>query len=104
MFWPGEDAYDWDLLHRFTHTELIAAMWPRAVCIEFAEHDGTTTPLWHARAWEQVTAFKDAWGIGGLTDRIVRVHFDGIHEIHGVETFDFLNRWLRPEHSAGRDS
>jgi hypothetical protein len=29
--------------------------------------------------------------------------FPGPHSIHGVGTFFFLDRWLRPDHAAGRD-
>lgn len=97
---PDEDFYNWDVLHRFTHVELIAAMWPRPVCVEFAHRDGTTFPEWHERAWNQVQAWVKAWG---GEERVVRDHFDGIHEIHGAGTFDFLRRWARPELGAGRD-
>lgn len=97
---PDEDFYNWDVLHRFTHSELIAAMAPRPVCVEFAERDATTTPGWHARAWSEVSATAHAWS---MDDRVVRDHFDGVHEVHGIGTFDFLDRWLRPELPSGRD-
>src|SRR6185436_13943746 len=59
-----------------------------------------TTPQWTARAWQQVSAIRDHLG---LADRIALAHFDGPHEIHGIETFDFLDRFLRPERPVGRD-
>jgi cephalosporin-C deacetylase-like acetyl esterase len=96
---PDLDFHNWDVLDRFTHVELIASIYPRPVCVEFAEHDGTTTPEWHRRAWDQVMAYAKVWGI---TDDIVQSHFDGIHEIHGVGTLDFIDRWLRPEQASGR--
>ena len=99
MFHPDEDFYNHDVLHRFTHVELIAAMWPRPVCVEFAERDPTTTPAWHQRAWSEVAAIAKTWKAN-----FVRDHFDGIHEIHGIGTVDFLNRHLRPERPAGRDA
>ena len=101
MFHPDDDTYNWNLLNRFTHLELIAALWPRAVCIEFGERDVTTTPEWHARAWAQVEEFARAWNAG---DRIVRDRFDGTHEIHGVLSFEFLDRWLRSERPPGYGS
>jgi dienelactone hydrolase len=97
------DFYNWNVLNRFTHVELIAAQWPRPVCVEFGERDTTTTPEWHTRAWQEVTAFSHAWRLDGLEARIVRVHFDGVHEIHGIGTFAFLNRWLQPQQPDGRD-
>jgi dienelactone hydrolase len=97
---PDEDFYNWNVLNRFVHTELIAAMWPRPVCIEYGSDDPVTTPEWHERAWKQVKAFSDAWG---LDYKIVDDKFAGPHAIHGIGTFFFLDRWLRPEIPAGRD-
>ncbi len=97
------DFYNWNVLNRFTHLELIAAMYPRPVCVEFGEHDPTTTPEWHAAAWRQVKAWKAEWGLGGTEARVVQVHYEGVHEVHGVGTISFLNRWLRPDLPDGRD-
>ncbi len=95
-----EDFYNWDILHRFTHPELIAMTAPRPVCIEFGQRDGITTPEWTEYAWKQVLAWRDHLG---LEDRIILAHYDGVHEIHAVETADFLDRFLRPERTVGRD-
>ena len=51
---PDEDFFNWDVLRRFTHLELTAAMYPRPVMVEFAERDGT---LWKA---DVVELFIDA--------------------------------------------
>lgn len=103
LCYQDADFYNWNVLNRFTHLELIAAMYPRPVCVEFGEHDATTTPEWHAQAWKQVEAWKAAWGLGGLEAKVVQVHYEGVHEIHGVGTLSFLNRWLRPDLPDGRD-
>lgn len=97
---PDEDFYNWNVLNRFTHTELIAAMWPRPVGIEWGLHDPVTPPAWHRQAWKDVKTFVDAWG---LDDKIVDDDFIGPHTIHGIQTFFFIDRWLRPERSAKRD-
>lgn len=97
---PDEDFTNWDVLHRFTHHELIAAMWPRAVCIEYGEHDAVTPPGWHRRAWQKLESFAGAWD---ARERIVRDFFQGNHEIHLVGALEFLNRWLWPEKGAVRD-
>jgi dienelactone hydrolase len=98
---PDEDFYNWNALNRFTHTELIAAMWPRPVCIEWGLQDGTTTPERHKQAWEDLkTKFVDPWN---MVDKVVDEDYIGLHTIHGVGTFSFIDRWLRPERSAGRD-
>ncbi|MDW8355703.1 MAG: hypothetical protein RMK57_14360 [Bryobacterales bacterium] len=95
-----EDFFNWDVLHRFTHVELLAAFYPRAVLVEFALRDGTTFPPWHERAWSEVAAVARAWE---AEDRIVRDRFEGRHEIHGIGAFEFLDRWLRPEKAPGRN-
>jgi hypothetical protein len=93
---PDEDFYSWNALHRFTHPELIAAMAPRHVMVEFAENDSTTTPAWHERAWAQVRAADTAGAVE-------RERFVGVHEIGGMRTFEFLDGYLRPEKSSSRD-
>lgn len=97
---PDEDFYNWNVLNRFTHTELIAAMWPRPVCIEWGSSDPVTPPAWHQQAWQDVNAFADSWNLDG---NIVDDDFIGPHTIHGIQTFFFIDRWLRPGRSAGRD-
>lgn len=95
-----EDFYNWDVLGRFTHVELLAAFYPRPVMVEFALRDATTFPPWHERAWSEVSAFARAWE---AEDRIARDRFEGRHEIHGIGAFEFLDRWLRPEKPPGRN-
>ncbi len=100
LWHPDEDFYNWNILHRFTHVELVAMIAPRPACIEFGERDGITTPEWTAYAWKQVVAWRDPLG---LADRITLAHYDGVHEIHAVEAVDFLDRFLRPARPVGRD-
>lgn len=90
---PDEDFYNWDVLDRFTHVELVAMMPPRAVCIEYGRRDGITTPEWTAYAWRQLQAVRDHLGLG---NRVRLVEFDGPHEVHGVESFSFLDEMFRP--------
>ena len=98
---PDEDFYNWNVLNRFTHPELIAAMWPRPACVEWGINDGITPPEWHKRVWEDLTAkYINPWE---MTGKVVDEDFIGPHTIHGIGTFFFADRWLRPERSAGRD-
>ena len=97
---PYEDMYNWNIMNRFAHPELIAMTAPRAFCIEFGQHDGITTPEWTATAWGQTKAIRDHMG---FTDRIELSHYNGVHEMHGIKTFDFLDRFLRPQRTVGRD-
>ncbi len=97
---PDTDFYNWDLLNRFTDLEHIAAMWPRPVAIEWGLSDPVTTPAWHQAAWATVEKWADVWG---MRDKVISDDFIGPHTIHGIGTFFFIDRWLRPERSAGRD-
>jgi len=97
---PDEDFYNWNVLNRFVHTELIAAMWPRPVCVEYGSEDPVTTSEWHVRAWNDLQSSMSSWDMEG---KIVDDDFIGPHTIHGIGTFFFLDRWLRPERPAGRD-
>ncbi len=93
--------YNWNILHRFTHPELITMTVPRPCCIEFGTRDGITTPEWTAYTWKQTKIIRDHLG---QTDRIILVEFDGTHEVRGEETFAFLNRFLWPEKSVKKDN
>lgn len=92
---PAEDMYNWNILHRFTHPELIAMIAPRPCLFEFGTRDGITTPEWTAYAWQQTKEIRDHLNLG---DRIILAEFDGTHEVRGEEAFEFVDRYLRPEH------
>jgi len=89
---PDEDFYNWDVLHRFTHVEILTMVAPRPVCIEYGTRDGITTPEWTAYAWKQLAGIRDHLGLG---DRVVLAQFDGVHEVRCEESFAFLDRFLR---------
>ncbi len=89
---PDEDFYNWDVLNRFSHVEILSTVAPRAVCIEYGTRDGITTPEWTAYAWRQLAAIRDHLG---LEDRIVLAQFEGVHEARCEGSFAFLDRVLR---------
>lgn len=98
---PDEDFYNWNLLNRFTHSELIAAMWPRPVSIEWGLYDPTTTPEWHKKAAEYLkNNYVIPWE---MQDKVAFDDYIGPHTVHGIATFLFIDRWLKPERSATRD-
>jgi len=89
---PDEDFYNWDVLHRFTHVEILAMVAPRPVCIEYGTRDGITTPEWTAYAWKQLARIRDHLGLGDL---IILAQFDGVHEVRCEGSFVFVDRFLR---------
>lgn len=92
LFHPDEDFYNWNVLPRFAHPELLALNFPKPICIEFGRRDGITTPEWTMAAWKEVVALREHLRLE--PERITLTEFDGPHEVHGVETFEFLERWL----------
>ncbi len=92
LFHPDEDFYNWNVLPRFAHPELLALNVPKPICIEFGRRDGITTPEWTMAAWKEVAALREHLELE--KDRLTLTEFDGPHEVHGVETFEFLDRWL----------
>ena len=77
---PDEDFTIWRGLELATHAELVAAMYPRPVLIEWADGDATTIPEWHHAAWREVGSWAAAWDVD---DRVERTAFTGVHEIGG---------------------
>ena len=76
----------------FNDADVVSLICPRPVFIEQGRQDRTA---WWERskvAFEQVKAIYDRLGIG---DRAEYSLFDGPHEIHGVESFQFFDKWLK---------
>jgi dienelactone hydrolase len=87
------DMFNWDLLNTFNHSEIAMLIAPRAFMIEVGDRDGVVVaPRRLADAeMDRVLRLYKAIGIG---DRAAIARFDGPHKVHGVETFEFLDRWL----------
>jgi dienelactone hydrolase len=95
LFYPNNfDMFNWDLLTRFSHSEIAMLTAPRAFMIEVGDQDGVVVaPRRLADAeMERVLRFYKSVG---LSERARVARFDGPHKIHGVEAFEFLDRWLR---------
>jgi len=97
---PHEDPDQGNSLNRFTLHDLTAMTVPRAICIEAGEQDATTMPKLPATDWSRAVAIYNQLG---LANRIEVARFHGKHEIHGMQTIDFLDRFLRPSRTVGRD-
>jgi dienelactone hydrolase len=82
---------EWDLGHTFNYAEMAALIAPRPFMVERGHNDGVGADEWVAYEFAKVKRFYDELGIGERTEI---EFFNGPHTIHGVGTFQFLQRWL----------
>ncbi len=80
-------------LLEFTDVELAALICPRPLLIEAGRRDGAC----HWRMVEpEFAKVQEVYGNVGVAERVDLDLHDGGHEIHGVRSFPFLDRWLKP--------
>jgi dienelactone hydrolase len=80
-----------DLGSTFNYAEMAALMAPRPFMVERGHDDGVAPDEWVAYEYAKVRRLYDRLGLG---DRTAIEVFNGVHEIHGQGTFDFLHRHL----------
>jgi dienelactone hydrolase len=97
---PDEDFTVWRAASELSHPELLAAAWPRSTLIEAGSDDPITTPGWFGRGRAAVEDWAARWG---TPDVVAFDTFDGIHEVTGAASFEFLDRHLRPKRAFARD-
>lgn len=73
------------------HYELATLIFPRPFMVERGHKDGVSWDEWVAYEYAKVYRFYRQMG---LSSRTSIAYFDGPHAIHGVETFQFLERHL----------
>jgi hypothetical protein len=78
---------------QFTDADVVSLICPRPVFIEQGRQDRVAHWRMSQAAFESVKGIYNKLGIG---DRAEYSIFEGPHEIHAVEAFAFLDRWLRP--------
>jgi fermentation-respiration switch protein FrsA (DUF1100 family) len=90
---PEEYAFFPGHFRLFNDADVVSLICPRPVFIEQGRQDHTAWWERSQAAFEEVKAVYDRLGIG---ERAVYSMFEGPHEIHGVESFRFFDRWLKP--------
>jgi len=89
----GEDySFFWDNFHLFNEVDVVSLICPRPVLIEQGRQDRVVHWEMSRRAFDKAKGFYDRLGVG---DRATYALFEGPHEIHGVEAFEFFGRWLK---------
>jgi cephalosporin-C deacetylase-like acetyl esterase len=83
---------EWNLGHIASYAELASLMFPRPFMVEQGHQDGGAPSEWVLGEFGKVRRMYDHLG---ESERCHIEFFDGPHTIHGVDTFEFLRRWLR---------
>ena len=81
-----------DMGSTYNYSEMVALLAPRPFMVERGHGDGVAPDEWVAYEYAKVRRLYDALRIGDRTEIEV---FDGLHEINGKGTFDFLEKHLR---------
>lgn len=92
MFTQEYEMLEWNLGDTFSYAEMTALIAPRPFMVERGHDDGVAPDEWVAEEYSKVRRFYDKIGIG---DRTQIEFFNGPHTIHGVGTFEFLDKHLR---------
>ncbi len=86
------EIWEWNLGRTFNYAEMAALIAPRPFMVERGHNDGVGTDEWVNYEYAKVRRLYNKLNVG---ERTTIEHFDGPHTIHGVGTFEFLDRWLK---------
>lgn len=81
-----------DMGSTYNYAEMVALLAPRPFMVERGHGDGVAPDEWVSYEFAKVRRLYDALRIGDRTEIEV---FDGLHEINGKGTFEFLQRHLK---------
>lgn len=99
MFTGEYDMQEWDLGHTFSYAEMAALIAPRPFMVERGHYDGVAADEWVGYEFAKVRKHYD---LLGLPKFAAIEYFVGPHTIHGVGTFDFLDRFLMKKNLMGK--
>ena len=92
MFHGEYEIFEFNLANTLNYAEMVGLIAPRPFMVERGHRDGVAPDEWVAYEYAKVRRLYDGLGIG---DRTVIEFFNGRHEIHGIGTLQFLNRYLK---------
>jgi dienelactone hydrolase len=87
-------AFFWKQAALFNEADVVSLICPRPVFIEQGRKDRVAYWEMSQRAFKPV---KEAYEKLGIGERAVYSIFEGGHEVHGVEAFQFFDSWLKPQ-------
>jgi dienelactone hydrolase len=86
------EILEWNMGNTFNYAELSWLIMPRPFMVERGHSDGVGIDEWVAYEYARTKRQYDLFNIGDKTEI---EYFNGPHEIHGVGTFAFLDKWLK---------
>ena len=86
-------AFFWKQVPLFNEADVVSLICPRPVFIEQGRQDRVAYWEMSQHAFQPVKEIYEKLGIG---ERAVYSVFEGGHEVHAVEAFQFFDRWLKP--------
>lgn len=84
---------EWALGRSFNYAEMAALIAPRPFMVERGHHDGVATDEWVSYEYAKV---RRLYAKLRIPERTEIEFFDAGHTIHGIGTFEFLRKHLRP--------
>jgi len=90
---PEYEIFEWDLGHTFNYAEMAALVAPRPFMVERGHFDTVGSDDAVGGEFAKVRLLYE--GQLGIGDRCAIEWFTGPHTIHGVGTFDFLDKHLK---------
>jgi cephalosporin-C deacetylase-like acetyl esterase len=84
---------EFNLANTYNYAELAGMIAPRPFMVERGHNDQVGIDEWVAYEYAKVRRF---YSFLGIPDRTAIEFFQGPHTIHGVGTFEFLDKHLRP--------
>ncbi|HEY2839236.1 MAG TPA: hypothetical protein VGJ26_08810, partial [Pirellulales bacterium] len=86
------EMFEFDLGNTFNYAEMAWLIAPRPFMVERGHHDGVAPDPWVAYEYARV---RQLYADLKIPERTTIEFFDGPHTIHGVGTFEFLEKHLR---------
>jgi hypothetical protein len=92
MFSGEYEMPEFDMGQTIVYAEMAALIAPRPFMVERGHNDGVGIDEWVAYEYAKV---RRLYASLGIPERTAIEFFNGGHEIHGKDTFDFLDRHLK---------
>lgn len=95
MYTQEYDMLEFNMANTLAYAEMAALIAPRPFMVERGHNDGVGIDEWVAYEFAKV---RRHYARLGIPERTSIEFFNGPHQIHGVGTFEFLDRFLGPSH------
>jgi len=86
------EIFEFDFANTINYSELAGLIAPKPFMVERGHKDGVAPDEWVAYEYAKV---RRLYASLGISDHTTIEFFNGPHEIHGVGTLEFLNKYLK---------